>query len=216
MAAKLTGGDRLWTLRLQMSEEVNLIPFDKSTLAFNNAANVLETWIQKYEVARDFGSHVEAQKMVAILQRIVDAIRNSNGEPDQDACETNPCDIEKQNCCRSREVATSKVAMKTTMTNREKISAVAAGTDNRQETEKERRERYANMVYKYFASDDGCKKGQSCEARHVLKEKGCKVCGSNRSMRHPTHKCDAFTVPFIFSSCGPAFEKLIPNCVESL
>eukprot|EP00971_Amphidinium_carterae_P080557 1593952-Amphidinium_carterae.1 len=71
------------TFRLQMSEEVNLIPFDKSTLTFNNAANVLETWIQKYEVARYFGSHIEPQKMVAIVQRIVDAIRNSNGEPDQ-------------------------------------------------------------------------------------------------------------------------------------
>eukprot|EP00971_Amphidinium_carterae_P301474 5990122-Amphidinium_carterae.1 len=42
------------------------------------------------------------------------------------------------------------------------------------------------MVCKYFASDDVCKKGQSCEAKHVLKEKGCKVCGS---MRHYTHKC---------------------------
>eukprot|EP00971_Amphidinium_carterae_P149756 2969067-Amphidinium_carterae.2 len=66
------------TFRLQMFDEVNFIPFDKSTLTFNNAPYVLETWIQKYEVARNFASHVEPQKMVAIVQRIVDAVRNSN------------------------------------------------------------------------------------------------------------------------------------------
>eukprot|EP00971_Amphidinium_carterae_P171398 3397815-Amphidinium_carterae.1 len=53
-------------------------------------------------------------------------------------------------------------------------------------TEKERRERHANMVCKFFASDDGCKKGQSCEARHVQKGKGRKVCGS---LMHSTRKC---------------------------
>eukprot|EP00971_Amphidinium_carterae_P044879 882339-Amphidinium_carterae.2 len=88
---------------------------------------------------------------------------------------------------RSREVATSRVAMKTTMTNKERTSALAAGADNRQETEQERKERYAKMVCKFFASDDGCKKGKSCEAKHVPKDKGCKVCGS---IKHHTSKCD--------------------------
>eukprot|EP00971_Amphidinium_carterae_P163807 3247619-Amphidinium_carterae.2 len=45
-----------------------------------SAANFMETWIQKYEVARlaarDYGSHIEPQKMMAIVQGIVDAVRN--------------------------------------------------------------------------------------------------------------------------------------------
>eukprot|EP00971_Amphidinium_carterae_P044878 882339-Amphidinium_carterae.1 len=45
------------TFRLQMPEEVNAIPFDKMPLTFNAAANVLETWIQKYEVARGSMEH---------------------------------------------------------------------------------------------------------------------------------------------------------------
>eukprot|EP00971_Amphidinium_carterae_P055315 1090290-Amphidinium_carterae.2 len=73
------------------------------------------------------------------------------------------------------------------MTNKERTSALAAGADNRQETEQERKERYAKMVCKFFASDDGCKKGNSCEARHLPKDKGCKVCGS---IKHHTSKCD--------------------------
>eukprot|EP00971_Amphidinium_carterae_P111013 2198831-Amphidinium_carterae.1 len=59
---------------------------------------------------------------------------------------------------------------KTTMTNKERTSALAAGADNRQETEQERKERYAKMVCKFFASDDGCKKGKSCEAKRVPKD----------------------------------------------
>eukprot|EP00971_Amphidinium_carterae_P212711 4221326-Amphidinium_carterae.1 len=191
------------------TEEVNdAIPFDKTPLTFNAAANVLETWIQKYEVARKYGAHIEPQKMVAIIQRIVDAVRTSAGGPDQvfnmdyynqfsqlgiraspthDKLEILAKQVFASLRNRSREVATSRVAMKTTMTNKERTSALAAGADNRQETEQERKERYAKMVFKFLASDDGCKKGKSCEARHVTKEKGCKVCGS---IKHRDSKCD--------------------------
>eukprot|EP00971_Amphidinium_carterae_P071207 1408112-Amphidinium_carterae.1 len=42
---------------------------------------------------------------------------------------------------RSREVATSKAALKITVTNREKTSALAAGADFRQESEKKEEEK---------------------------------------------------------------------------
>eukprot|EP00971_Amphidinium_carterae_P316607 6293628-Amphidinium_carterae.1 len=195
-----------------MSEEVNAIPIDKTPLTFNAAANVLETWIQKYEVARKYGAHIEPQKMIAIIQRVVDVVRTSGkssaGEPDQvfimdyydqfnklgirdspthDRLEMLAKQVFATLRNRSREVATSRVTMKTTMTNKERTSALAAGADNRQETEQERKERYAKMVCKFFASEDGCKKGKSCEARHVAKEKGCKICGSHK---HHASKCD--------------------------
>eukprot|EP00971_Amphidinium_carterae_P116171 2301708-Amphidinium_carterae.1 len=34
-------------LRLAMSEEVNRLPFDKSTISFYKASLILEDWIQK-------------------------------------------------------------------------------------------------------------------------------------------------------------------------
>eukprot|EP00971_Amphidinium_carterae_P183063 3632634-Amphidinium_carterae.2 len=45
----------------------------------------------------------------------------------------------------------------------------------------------AEMTCNFFLSDDGCKKGRLCEAKHVPKEKGCKKCGS---IKHRSHQCD--------------------------
>eukprot|EP00971_Amphidinium_carterae_P157463 3121551-Amphidinium_carterae.4 len=40
---------------------------------------------------------------------------------------------------------------------------------------------------KYFTSDEGCKKGKACDAKHLPKEKGCTICGS---LRHDSKKCE--------------------------
>eukprot|EP00971_Amphidinium_carterae_P328893 6461010-Amphidinium_carterae.2 len=46
----------------------------------------------------------------------------------------------------------------------------------------------AMLIYcKFFASDEGCKKGTSCEAQRLPKEKGCATCGS---ICHDTRKCE--------------------------
>eukprot|EP00971_Amphidinium_carterae_P326646 6457567-Amphidinium_carterae.2 len=69
--------------RLMMSEEVNRVPFDKSTILFAKAITVLEKCIQKYEVVRKYHTHVEAQKMIVIITRITEAVRNADEVPDQ-------------------------------------------------------------------------------------------------------------------------------------
>eukprot|EP00971_Amphidinium_carterae_P200246 3974020-Amphidinium_carterae.1 len=69
--------------RLMMSEEVNRVPFDKTTITFTKAITVLEKWIQKYEVARKYNAHIEPQKMIVIITKITEAVRNADGVPDQ-------------------------------------------------------------------------------------------------------------------------------------
>eukprot|EP00971_Amphidinium_carterae_P005727 113491-Amphidinium_carterae.2 len=82
LTEKLAGQSNLSTPCAQC-EFLTYYISQKATLTFNNAANVLETWIQKYEVARKYGAYIEPQKMVAIIQRLVDAVRSLNGDPDQ-------------------------------------------------------------------------------------------------------------------------------------
>eukprot|EP00971_Amphidinium_carterae_P025588 504598-Amphidinium_carterae.1 len=177
--------------KLQMSEEANVVPFDKSTLSFSSASNVLETWLQKLEVAKNFGAHVEPQKMLGIVQRIVECVCGPDGKHDQlfsidyhspvstfgvrnEATYAKVELLSKQILVtlrsRSRDMATSKVTLKSSTT-KEKTAALAAGT----ERDQDRRERFANMICKFFASDDGCKKGKMCEAKHVPKDKGCTI-----------------------------------------
>eukprot|EP00971_Amphidinium_carterae_P173449 3438141-Amphidinium_carterae.2 len=48
-------------LRLQMSEEINRVPLDKSTITFSKANTILEKWIQKYTVARKYKAHIEPE-----------------------------------------------------------------------------------------------------------------------------------------------------------
>eukprot|EP00971_Amphidinium_carterae_P315445 6270096-Amphidinium_carterae.1 len=44
------------------------------------------------------------------------------------------------------------------------------------------------MTCKFFLSDDGCKKGRHCEAKHTpAKGKGCRKCGS---LKHSSHECE--------------------------
>eukprot|EP00971_Amphidinium_carterae_P291578 5788335-Amphidinium_carterae.3 len=69
--------------RLMMSEEVNRVPFDKSTISFAKAITVLEKWIQKYEVARKYRAHIEPQKIIVIITKITEAVMNADGQPDQ-------------------------------------------------------------------------------------------------------------------------------------
>eukprot|EP00971_Amphidinium_carterae_P307239 6106036-Amphidinium_carterae.1 len=66
-----------------MSEEVNRLPLDKSTITFAKASTILEKWIQKYEVARKHKAHIEPQKMVVIVTKITEAVRNADGVPDR-------------------------------------------------------------------------------------------------------------------------------------
>eukprot|EP00971_Amphidinium_carterae_P006429 126843-Amphidinium_carterae.1 len=66
-----------------MSEEVNRLPFDKPTLTFHKASLVLEDWIQKVEVARKYKAHIEPHKMLVIVTKITEAVRNADGGLDQ-------------------------------------------------------------------------------------------------------------------------------------
>eukprot|EP00971_Amphidinium_carterae_P078884 1560732-Amphidinium_carterae.1 len=44
------------------------------------------------------------------------------------------------------------------------------------------------MTCKFFLSDDGCKKGRHCEAKHTpAKGRGCRKCGS---LKHSSHECE--------------------------
>eukprot|EP00971_Amphidinium_carterae_P233548 4634850-Amphidinium_carterae.1 len=44
------------------------------------------------------------------------------------------------------------------------------------------------MTCKFYLSDDGCKKGRLCEAKHLpVKGKGCRKCGS---IRHKPNDCE--------------------------
>eukprot|EP00971_Amphidinium_carterae_P039312 772743-Amphidinium_carterae.1 len=69
-------------LRLAMSEEVNRLPFDKTTISFYKASLILEDWIQKVEVARKYKAHIEPQKMLVIVTKITEAVRNADGVQD--------------------------------------------------------------------------------------------------------------------------------------
>eukprot|EP00971_Amphidinium_carterae_P110336 2186069-Amphidinium_carterae.1 len=74
---------------------------------------------------------------------------------------------------RMREISTSKVALRTTLgtKDKDKPSALAADADDRR--------RLSEMTCKFYLSDDGCKKGRLCEAKHLpAKGKGCRKCGS--------------------------------------
>eukprot|EP00971_Amphidinium_carterae_P348787 6490672-Amphidinium_carterae.1 len=70
-------------LRLAMSKEVNRLPFDKSTISFYKASTILEDWIQKVKVARKYKAHIEPQKMLVVVTKITEAVRNADGAPDQ-------------------------------------------------------------------------------------------------------------------------------------
>eukprot|EP00971_Amphidinium_carterae_P308741 6135047-Amphidinium_carterae.1 len=44
------------------------------------------------------------------------------------------------------------------------------------------------MTCRYFLSDDGCKNGRHCEAKHTpAKGKGCRNCGS---LKHRSNECE--------------------------
>eukprot|EP00971_Amphidinium_carterae_P006574 129564-Amphidinium_carterae.1 len=59
------------------------MPLDKPTITFAKADTILEKWLQKYEVARKYKAHIEPQKMIVILTKITEAVRNADGVPDQ-------------------------------------------------------------------------------------------------------------------------------------
>eukprot|EP00971_Amphidinium_carterae_P222825 4421951-Amphidinium_carterae.1 len=61
-----------------MSEEVNRVPLDKSTITFFKASNILEKRIQQYQVARKHKARIEPQKMVVIVTKIAEAVRLPN------------------------------------------------------------------------------------------------------------------------------------------
>eukprot|EP00971_Amphidinium_carterae_P029651 583319-Amphidinium_carterae.2 len=60
-------------LRLLMSEEINKMPLDKTTITFAKAATIWEKWLQKYEVAHKYQAHIEPQKMIVIITKITEA-----------------------------------------------------------------------------------------------------------------------------------------------
>eukprot|EP00971_Amphidinium_carterae_P344493 6484923-Amphidinium_carterae.1 len=68
-------------------------------------------------------------------------------------------------------MSTSKVALSTTLGTKAKPSALAADADQR-ERDANWKQRMSEMTCKFFLSDEGCKKGRLCEAKHVPKEKG--------------------------------------------
>eukprot|EP00971_Amphidinium_carterae_P181722 3605512-Amphidinium_carterae.1 len=78
-------------------------------------------------------------------------------------------------------MSTSKVALQTTLGTKDKPSALAADADQRQQRP------LSEMTCKFFLSDDGCKKGRLCEARHVPKEKGCRKCGC---LKQRSNECE--------------------------
>eukprot|EP00971_Amphidinium_carterae_P032978 648827-Amphidinium_carterae.1 len=129
-------------LRLAMSEEVNRLPFDKSTISFYKASLILEDWIQKVEVAQKYKAHIEPQKMLVIVTKITEAVRNTDGGQDQffgyefhqalkelgvRDCPTysNMELLSKQVLGsmrnRLREISTSRVALRTTLSSKDRI-----------------------------------------------------------------------------------------------
>eukprot|EP00971_Amphidinium_carterae_P335493 6471375-Amphidinium_carterae.1 len=83
-------------------------------------------------------------------------------------------------------MSTSKVALRTTLGTKDKPSALAADADPR-ERDPNWKQKLSEMTCKFFLSDDGCKKGRLCEARHTPKDKGRKKCGS---LKHRSHQCE--------------------------
>eukprot|EP00971_Amphidinium_carterae_P007922 156923-Amphidinium_carterae.1 len=165
-----------------MSEEVNRLPFDKTTISFYKASLILEDWIQKVEVARKYKAHIEPQKMLVIVTKITEAVRNADGVPDQlFGYEFHQFlrDLRVRDCTtysnvellskqvlgsmrnRLREISTSRVALRTTLSSKDqnRPSALAADAEDRR--------KLSEMTCKYFLSDDGCKKGKHCEAKHT-------------------------------------------------
>eukprot|EP00971_Amphidinium_carterae_P054307 1069858-Amphidinium_carterae.3 len=85
---------------------------------------------------------------------------------------------------RSRELMTTKVALKIPTnhsSNKDKPSALAAGAPSSPGKPP------TQWTCKYFTSDEGCKKGKACDAKHLPKDKGCTNCGS---LRHDAKKCE--------------------------
>eukprot|EP00971_Amphidinium_carterae_P019105 376047-Amphidinium_carterae.2 len=173
--------------RLMMSEEVNHVPFDKTTITFAKAITVWEKWIQKYEVPRKYKAHIEPQKMIVIITKITQPVRNSDGVPDQffgiefhghlmslgvrdNHMHLNVELLAKQVLVlmrnRVREMSTSKVALGITLGTKGKPSALAADADHR-EQDANWKQKLSKMTCKFFLSNDGCKKGRLCETRHA-------------------------------------------------
>eukprot|EP00971_Amphidinium_carterae_P205417 4076678-Amphidinium_carterae.2 len=136
--------------------------------------------------------------MIVIITKITEAVRNADGVPDQFfgiefhghlmslGVRDSPTHINVELLAkqvlvsmrnRVREMSTSKVALRTTLGTKDKLAALAADADQR-DRDPNWKQRMAEMTCKFFLSDDGCKKGQLCEAKHIPKEKGCKKCGS--------------------------------------
>eukprot|EP00971_Amphidinium_carterae_P188211 3735912-Amphidinium_carterae.1 len=83
---------------------------------------------------------------------------------------------------RLREISTSKEALRTTLGTKDqnRPSALAADAEDRR--------KLSPMTCKFFLSDDGCKKGKHCEAKHTpAKGKGCRNCGS---LKHRSNECE--------------------------
>eukprot|EP00971_Amphidinium_carterae_P261146 5180983-Amphidinium_carterae.2 len=75
-------------------------------------------------------------------------------------------------------MVTSKVAIRSS--NKLRTAVLAAGTEQKDP------KCYANMICKFSNSDDGCKKGATCEAKNVPKESACSNGGSKY---HDARKC---------------------------
>eukprot|EP00971_Amphidinium_carterae_P335977 6472082-Amphidinium_carterae.2 len=78
---------------------------------------------------------------------------------------------------RSRELTTTKVALKNAsshISNKDKPSALAAGAS------RSPRKPSTSWTCKYFTSDEGCKKGEACDAKHIPKDKAYKDSGDRR------------------------------------
>eukprot|EP00971_Amphidinium_carterae_P299407 5948980-Amphidinium_carterae.2 len=63
--------------RFQMLEEIHTMPSD------NQAANILDTWIQKIEVAKNYEVALEPQKLIAIVNKLVEMFRGADGNIDR-------------------------------------------------------------------------------------------------------------------------------------
>eukprot|EP00971_Amphidinium_carterae_P345115 6485871-Amphidinium_carterae.1 len=120
--------------------------------------------------------------MLVIVTKITEAVRNAEGVPDKffgyefhqylkelgvrdSPTYANVELLSKQVLGsmrnRLREISKSKVALRTTLGTKDKDrpSALAADTEDRR--------RLSEMTCKFFLSDEGCKKGRLCEAKHT-------------------------------------------------
>eukprot|EP00971_Amphidinium_carterae_P114091 2260807-Amphidinium_carterae.1 len=69
---------------LQMLEEIHTMPtVEKTVLNFSQAANIFDTWLQKIEVAKNYEVSLEPQKLVAIVNRLMEMTRGADGTVDQ-------------------------------------------------------------------------------------------------------------------------------------